>query len=90
MTDIEHDPATHRFSTSFDGHRAELEYEFSDGRMVITRTRVPDEISGRGIASRLTRTAFEHARGAGLRVRPMCSYAAGWAERHPEYRALLD
>lgn len=90
MADIEHDPRTHRFSTSFDGHRAELAYELADGRMVITHTHVPDEISGRGIASRLVRATFEHAREAGLRIRPMCSYAAGWAQRHPEYRALLD
>jgi hypothetical protein len=34
--------------------------------------------------------AFEYAREAGLHVRPLCSYAAGWAERHPEYRPLLD
>jgi predicted GNAT family acetyltransferase len=90
MTDIQHDSDTHRFSASLDGSRAELEYELVDGCLVITHTRVPPEVSGRGVASRLTRAAFEHARAAGLQVRPMCSYAAGWAERHPEYRALLD
>jgi predicted GNAT family acetyltransferase len=90
MADIEHDPRSQRFTTSFEGHHAELAYEIADGRMVITHTNVPNEISGRGIASRLARAAFEHARDSGLRVQPMCSYAAGWAERHPEYRALLD
>lgn len=90
MTDIDHDADNHRFTTSIEGKRAELEYDLEDGRMVITHTRVPDEISGRGIAGRLNRAAFEHARASGLRVRPVCSYAAAWAERHPEYRPLLD
>lgn len=90
MTGIEHDTDARRFRTSLDGSDAVVEYELVDGGMVITHTRVPDAISGRGVASRLTRAAFEHARAAGLHVRPMCSYAAGWAERHPEYRALLD
>lgn len=90
MTDIEHDSDAHRFSTSVDGHDATLDYDLADGRMVITHTRVPDEISGRGIAGDLVRAAFEHARATGLRVRPICSYAAAWAERHAEYRPLLD
>jgi predicted GNAT family acetyltransferase len=90
MMDIRHDTAARCFKASLDGHDAAVEYDLLDGRMVITHTRVPDGISGRGVASRLTRAAFEHARQTGLRVRPMCSYAAGWIERHPDYRALLD
>ncbi|MFC0677671.1 GNAT family N-acetyltransferase [Lysobacter korlensis] len=90
MNPIEHDRDASCFRTSFEGQEATLEYERVDGWMVITHTRVPQEVSGRGIASRLTRTAFEAAREEGLQVRPMCSYAAGWAERHPEYKSLLE
>jgi len=43
---------------------------------------------GRGIAGQLTRAAFEHAKAQGWTVRPECSYAAAWAERHPEYSDL--
>jgi predicted GNAT family acetyltransferase len=89
MTEIQHDTDARCFRTSLDGSDATVEYDLADGCMIITHTRVPDEISGRGVASRLTRAAFEHARETGLQVRPMCSYAAGWAERHPEYRPLL-
>jgi predicted GNAT family acetyltransferase len=90
MSGIEHDREARCFRAAVEGHEAQLEYDRIDGLMVITHTRVPDAISGRGVASRLTRHAFDTAREEGLQVRPMCSYAAGWAERHPEVRDLLQ
>lgn len=90
MGPIEHDRDAKRFRTAVDGQEAELEYDRVDGWMVITHTRVPDAISGQGVASQLMRRAFDTAREEGLQVRPMCSYAAAWAERHPEVRDLLQ
>ena len=87
--EIRHHPGAHRFNTVVDGYEALLDYHMEGDQMVVTHTNVPDEIGGRGIASELVRAAFEHARGQGWRVRPMCSYAAAWAERHPEYSQLL-
>lgn len=86
---VHHDPAAHRFTMTEDGHEAGLDYQLQEGWMVITRTGVPQPIEGRGIASKLTRAAFEHAREQGWNVRPACAYAAAWAERHPEYNQLL-
>jgi len=84
---IKHDG--HRFVASVDGVQARLHYRLEGERMVITHTAVPEAIAGRGVAGQLTRAAFEHARAKGWKVRPACAYAAGWAERHPEYGALL-
>ena len=78
-----------RFVASVDGSEARLDYRLEGGTMVVTHTAVPDAIAGRGIAGKLTRAAFDHARAQGWKVRPACAYAAGWAERHPEYGALL-
>jgi predicted GNAT family acetyltransferase len=86
---VHHDPAAHRFTISVDGHEAELDYKVRDGWMVITHTGVPAPIEDRGLASQLTRAAFEHAREQGWNVRPACPYSAAWAERHPEYSQLL-
>jgi uncharacterized protein len=86
-TDIRHEGE--RFVTTVDGCEAHLDYHREGDWMVITHTIVPDEIGGRGIASLLTHAAFEHARAVGWNVRPACSYAAAWAERHPEYNQLL-
>ncbi|HSM12385.1 MAG TPA: GNAT family N-acetyltransferase [Lysobacter sp.] len=84
---IEHE--NDRFVASVDGIQARLDYRLEGERMVISHTEVPEAIAGRGIAGKLTRAAFEHARAQGWLVRPACAYAAGWAERHPEYGSLL-
>lgn len=86
---IEHDPVTGVFLTVVDGHQAQLEYHREGSTMVITHTGVPDPIGGRGIAGELVRAAFDYARAQGWHVRPKCSYAAAWAERHPEYNQQL-
>ncbi len=86
---IQHDPAASRFSTSVDGHEAELIYRLRGDRMVIEHTGVPDAIGGRGIAAQLVKAALDHARAAGWKVVPACSYSAVYVERHPEYADLL-
>jgi len=86
---IRHEPGQRHFVVSVDNMDAILDYRLEDHCMVITHTNVPDAIGGRGIAAELTQAAFEHARREGWQVRPACSYAAGWAERHPEYSELL-
>lgn len=88
--DIRHDPDQQRFHTTVDGHEAEVSYESDDGAMAITHTLVPEAIGGRGIAGDLNRAAFEHARRQGLRVRPLCTYAAAWVKRHPDFADLVD
>ena len=74
-------------------HKAVLEGErellLHGDTLTITHTGVPEAIGGRGIASHLVEAAFAHARSAGLKVRPACSYAAAWVERHPEVTDLL-
>ncbi|NUO76549.1 MAG: N-acetyltransferase [Lysobacter sp.] len=89
MPDIQHDAGHGRFSTTVDGELAYLDTRLDGDHLVITHTWVPDAIGGRGIAGHLVKAAFEHARAQGLKVRPACSYAAAWAERHPEFSDLL-
>lgn len=87
--DIRHDADQQRFHATVDGHEAEVGYELDGGLMAITHTGVPEAIGGRGIAGELNRAAFEHARREGLRVQPLCAYAAAWVKRHPDYADLV-
>jgi len=86
---IEHNTAERRFEYVEDGQLCVLEYELLDGIMTITHTGVPAAVEGRGIAAGLTRYALDTARGRGWKVRPLCSYAAAYFKRHPEYQDLL-
>jgi predicted GNAT family acetyltransferase len=51
---------------------------------------VPQELSGRGIGSKLARGVFEHLRRRGARVVTKCPFMAAYGARHPEYAAMLD
>lgn len=87
--EVRHDATAQRFQVVVDGHRCILEYRLAHGVMTITHTGVPPEVGGRGIAGELVAAAFATARAEGWKVKPACSYAAGWAPRHPEVTDLL-
>lgn len=78
-----------RFEWTEDGVLSVVDYQVQNGVMTIVHTGVPEAVSGRGIASDLVRFALDTAREQGLKLRPLCSYAAAFIERHPEYQPLL-
>lgn len=86
---VQHRPEHHEFSAQVDGQTSLLQYRLTDKMMTITHTEVPPALEGRGIAAALTRAALDHARTHGWRVRPLCSYARTYFQRHPEASDLL-
>jgi len=86
---IHHDAAAQQFLVEVDGHRAELDYVVEAGVLRIVHTGVPPAIGGRGLAGNLVRNAVAFARAQGYKVRPDCSYAAAWFQRHPEQQELM-
>lgn len=87
--DIAHHPQDSRFLVVVDGHDCVLDYSLHNGVMTIRYTGVPPSVGGRGIAAELTRTALDSARAQGWKVVPVCSYAAAFIRRNPEYADLL-
>ena len=87
--DVQHEPEAERFVVIADGVEAEVNYRREGDVLALTHTGVPEAIGGRGIAGRLVQAAFDYARAEGLRVRPLCSYAAAWIRRHPDYADVL-
>lgn len=86
---IAHNAAASRFETIVDGHLCVADYHLDDGVMTMTHTLVPPALEGRGIAAALVAAALAHARTAGLRVRPACSYVARYMQRHRDTLDLL-
>jgi predicted GNAT family acetyltransferase len=78
-----------RFQTVVDGHMAFAQYTLAKGLLTIVHTEVPAELGGRGIAGELVKSMLEYAREQGAKVRPACSYATAYLERHPEYSSLI-
>jgi hypothetical protein len=81
-----------RFELTADGRLAELQYRHRGRRLVITHTGVPPELEGRGIGGALVAAALDRAVAEELTVVPLCPFARGWLERHPDIaaRAAID
>ena len=86
---IEHLPDQGRFQAVVEGHLCVAEYRLADGVLAITHTEVAPELGGRGIAAALTQAVLAHASASGLKVRPLCSYASSYMQRHPQTQSLL-
>ena len=84
-------PQAHRFELDV-GDGVALAYYRRDenGRVVLTHTEVPQQLSGRGLGSKLATGVFEELKGRQARVVARCEFMAGFAAKRPEYAAMLD
>jgi len=93
MTDkalnVVHNENAKQFEITVDDHVALAAYDMEDGKIVFTHTEVPPELSGRGIANQLAKSALEYARDRKLKVLPQCAFIASYIKRHDEYADLL-
>jgi predicted GNAT family acetyltransferase len=82
--------AKRRYEVSVDGELAGASYyRDGDGVRVLTHTEVGEEWEGQGVGGRLIAGALDDMRARGLRVTPLCPFAAAYIERHPEYGDLV-
>ena len=88
--EITHNPAQRTFEVWIDGHLSKLDYILDGKNFVITHVGVYPEHRGQGIAAKIVEAALQHARENALRVIPMCSYAAAYIRRNPQYMELTD
>lgn len=88
--EVHHNPAASRFEATVEGQLCVAQYRVYGKVMMLTHTGVPRPLRGRGIAAALVWAALDHARARGLKVRPDCSYAEAYMQRHPETLDLLQ
>lgn len=65
------------------------EYKKRGDLLIFMHTEVDDAFEGQGVGSALARGALDHARLAGLSIRPLCPFIKSYVDRHPEYRDLV-
>jgi predicted GNAT family acetyltransferase len=87
--DVVMNEAAHRFEVNLDGDTAFAEYRLSADHITLPHTVVPDAFAGKGVASALAKTALDYARGHGLKVKPSCTFMAGYIAKHPQYHDLV-
>jgi predicted GNAT family acetyltransferase len=86
--EVAHNQSENRFETWIDGYLSKLDYIQDGKNFVITHVGVHPELRGQGVAGRIVQVSLEYAKENSLRVVPMCSYAAAYIRRHPEYAYL--
>ena len=88
MNDVIDNAGEQRFELEVDGHTAFAAYDRDGDTVVFTHTVVPAALRGQGVGSRLVKGALSQVRAAGAKVRPLCSFVAGYMAQHPEWNDL--
>jgi predicted GNAT family acetyltransferase len=83
-----HNPGENRFETTIEGNLSKLDYIQNGRNFVITHVGVHPSLRGYGVAGKIVEVGLKYAQENSLRVVPMCSYAAAYIRRHPEYAEL--
>lgn len=84
MSDVVDNSAAHRFELEEGGLTAIADYHLQDGSLYIDYVESPPALRGTGAAGRLMDGVMTIARERGLKVVPVCGYAAAWIKRHPD------
>ena len=92
MSEVVDRPEECRFELVVDGHTAELVYRLEGTYLVLVHTEVPEALGGRGLGGVLVEAAIDRAVRDGLTIVPLCPFARGWLQRHPDEaaRASID
>lgn len=87
----EEGPSKGRFVCRLGDDEAELTYSRAGRKlMIIDHTEVPAAFRGTGTGLALVARAVADARAAGLKLLPLCPFAAAQFRRHPEWADVLS
>ena len=90
---------TRRYEIEVEGMIAYVEYNNLEGARLVSKTLVPTELEGRGLASRLAKHVLADIRAKGLKILPTCTFFATYIQKRPDdyadlvqdgYRTVLD
>lgn len=89
MTQVTDNTAEGRYELVEAGQTAYADYRLQGDRMIVDYVFSPPELRGAGTAGRLMEGVVAGARARGVKITPLCGYAAAWLRRHSEHADLL-
>ena len=81
--------AKKQFELEVNGVLAVIQYKIMGDKILLLSTRVPKELSGQGVGSKLVKESFDIIEKTDLKAVPVCSFIQGWLRKHPEKQDLL-
>ena len=79
-----------RYEMDEQGLTSWADYRKAGDRLIIDHVEAPRPLRGSGAAGRLMAALAADARAKGLKITPICGYAAAWLHRSPEFRDLVQ
>jgi predicted GNAT family acetyltransferase len=89
MAELRDNVAKGRFELDEGGSVVFADYRRAGPSLIIDHVETPPALRGAGAAGRLMEAIASRARGDGVKIVPLCSYAAAWLARRPEHADLL-
>lgn len=65
-----------------------MKFEIKSDVYVITSTKVPEELRGKGYGKVMMEAVLPELEKMGVKVKPVCSYVAHYLERNPQWAHL--
>lgn len=90
MSELRNDEANGRYEMDEEGMTSWADYRLRGETLIIDHVESPPELRGTGAAGRLMKALAADARAKGLKITPICGYAAAWLRRSPEFRDLVN
>jgi len=78
-----------RYEMTEQGMTSWADYRLAGDRLYIDHVESPPPLRGTGASGRLMAALAADARARGLRITPICGFAAAWLRRSHEFRDLL-
>jgi len=89
MSALHDNAAQGRFEMDEQGLTSWADYRLTGDRLFIDHVEAPPPLRGTGASGRLMAAVAAEAHARGLRITPICGYAAAWLRRSPEFRDLV-
>ena len=87
----ENGPTGGRYLARLEGVEAEMTFSRASPQLVIIdHTGVPDSLRGKGVGQALALHAVEAARAGGWKIITLCPFFKAQAQRHPEWRDVVN
>ena len=87
----ENGPTGGRYIARLEGVEAEMTFSRASPQLVIIdHTGVPNSLRGKGVGQALALHAVEAARAGGWKIIPLCPFFKAQAQRHPEWRDVVN
>ena len=79
-----------RYEMDEQGLTTYADYRLKDGVLYIDYVFAPIPLRGSGASDRLMKAIGQDAKAKGLRITPICGYAATWLRRSHDFRDLVN